>query len=251
MRNGQSTRRAKSPGKSDEPGRPGEPRKKRGTLTRLTLALLAATGLALSTPSPAQATTTVDIPAPTPDGVSATVRFSDTVVPKPYTPDPTAYFGDRKCLNTYHDYDPTPGCGGFKLAVTLHNVRNQPGYLAGLSSTDYWFKAYADTARTFGCLRPDGTFDHSTAFVVRTTQQELLRTYYYAEANWVLHELRQSPTRDAGPHFYMNFPAVPVDCPTGTTPTQYGLKVSNIRVTITDDNVFGHSTWNAPGPFYG
>ncbi|MFF1747957.1 hypothetical protein, partial [Streptomyces mirabilis] len=33
----------------------------------------------------------------------------------PYNPDPTAYFGDRKCLVVHHDYDPTPGCGGFKL----------------------------------------------------------------------------------------------------------------------------------------
>jgi hypothetical protein len=235
------------------PGRPGRPgrRNTRRALTRLTIALLAATGLALSGPGTAQATTTVDIPAPTADGVSATVKFYDTVVPKPYNPDPTAYFGDRKCLNTYHDYDPTPGCGGFELGVTLHNVRNQPGYIAGLSSTDYWFTAYADTARTFGCLRPDGTFDHSTSFVVRTEHQQLMRTYYYAEANWVIYQHGADPTRDAGPHFYMNFPAVTVDCPTGMTPAQYGLKVTNVSVTIADDNVFGHSTWSTPGPFYG
>ncbi|WP_411149540.1 hypothetical protein [Streptomyces sp. A30] len=226
-------------------------RTKRRALSRLTIALLAATGLALSGPGTAQATTTTDIPAPTAGGVSATVKFYDTVVPRPYNPDPTAYFGDRKCLNTYHDYDATPGCGGFKLGITLHNVRNQPGYLADLGSTDYWFKAYADTARTFGCLRPDGTFDHGTSFVVRTQQQELLRTYYYAEANWVLYEHRQYPTRDAGPHFYMNFPAETVDCPEGMTPTQYGLKVTNVKITIADDNVFGHSTWSAAGPYYG
>ncbi|WP_405616133.1 hypothetical protein [Streptomyces sp. NBC_00076] len=40
---------------------------------RLTIALLAATGLALPGPGAAQATTTADIPAPTADGVSATV----------------------------------------------------------------------------------------------------------------------------------------------------------------------------------
>jgi hypothetical protein len=38
------------------------------------------------------------------------------------------------------------------------------------------FAAYADTARAFGCLRPDGTFDQ-------------------------------------GPKFYMNFPPVQVSCP--------------------------------------
>ncbi|CAM5737885.1 hypothetical protein SALBM311S_03742 [Streptomyces alboniger] len=223
----------------------------RRALPRLTIALLAATGLALSGPGTAQATTTADIPAPTADGVSATVKFYGTVVPKPYNPDPDAPFGDRKCLNTYHDYDPTPGCGGFKLGVTLHNVRNQPGYIAGLNSTDNRFNAYADTARTFGCLRPDGTFDHGTSFVVRTEQQELMSTYYYPDANWVLQEHRENPTRDVGPHFYMNFPAVTVNCPTGMTPAQYGLKVSDVKVTIADDNVFGHSTWSTPGPFYG
>ncbi|CAM5263503.1 hypothetical protein SALBM311S_13042 [Streptomyces alboniger] len=64
-------------------------------------------------------------------------------------------------------------------------------------------------------------------------------------------EHRENPTRDVGPHFYMNFPAVTVNCPTGMTPAQYGLKVSDVKVTIADDNVFGHSTWSTPGPFYG
>ncbi|MDH6630554.1 hypothetical protein M2271_008415 [Streptomyces sp. LBL] len=74
-------------------------RNKRRALTRLTIALLAATGFALSGPGTARATTTVDLPAPTVDGVSATVKFYNTVVPKPYNPDPTAAFGDRKCVN--------------------------------------------------------------------------------------------------------------------------------------------------------
>ncbi|MER5211878.1 hypothetical protein ABT063_15175 [Streptomyces sp. NPDC002838] len=222
----------------------------RRTPARLTIALLAGAGLILAGPGAAQATTTVAIPAPTAGGVSATVKFYGTVVPRHYNPDPTAYFGDRKCQNTYHDYDPTPGCGGFKLGVSLHNVRTQPGFAAGLYSTDYWFKAYADTARTFGCLRPDGSFDHSTGFVVRTEQQSLTRTYYYAEANWVISEQRRYTDQDTGPHFYMNFPAVEVNCPQGMTPTQRGLKVTNVRISIADDNVFGHTTWSTPGPFY-
>ncbi len=242
MRNTRSTRRS--------PKTPNVPSTRRA-LSRLTIALLAGTGLALSGPGTAHATTTTDIPAPTADGVSATVKLSDTVVPQPYNPDPAAYFGDRKCLNTYHDYTPTPGCGGFKLGVTLHNVRNQPGYLAGLRSTDDFFDAYADIARTFGCLRPDGTFDHGTSFVVRTEQQPLQPVYYTTQTSWVLYQQDQYPGQDTGPGFYMNFPAVEVNCPAGMTPTQYGLKVTNVNVTVEDDNVFGHTTWNAPGPYYG
>ncbi|MBG0850835.1 hypothetical protein I2W78_02925 [Streptomyces spinoverrucosus] len=222
----------------------------RRALARLTIALLAGAGLVLAGPGAARATTTVEIPAATADGISATVKFYGAVVPRHYNPDPTAPFGDRKCLNTYHDYNPTPGCGGFKLDVRLHNVRNQPGYLAGLRSSVYGFQAYADTARTFGCLRPDGTFDHATGFVVRTERQALLPTYYYTDANWIIHQHREYPDQDFGPHFYMNFPAVEVSCPEGTTPTQYGLKVTNVQVTIADDNVFGHTTWSTPGPFY-
>ncbi|MGW2492026.1 hypothetical protein ACWCV9_33045 [Streptomyces sp. NPDC001606] len=222
----------------------------RRSLARLTVALLMGAGLVLAGAQGANATASADIPAATEGGVSATVTFHGAVVPQPYRPDPTAAFGDHKCQLIYHDYDPTPGCGGFKLDFTLHNVRSQPGYTAGLSSTDYWFTAYADTARTFGCLRPDGTFDHDTAFVARTEHQQLTRVYYLTEANWVLSALRSDTTRDTGPYFFMNFPAVQVACPDGMTPTQYGLKVTNISLTIADDNVFGHTTWSTPGPFY-
>ncbi|MEU9284644.1 hypothetical protein AB0D57_07895 [Streptomyces sp. NPDC048275] len=219
-------------------------------LGRSALALLAGVALVLAGSGAAQATTTVEIPAPTDGGVSATVRLYKQTVPQPYNPDPTAHFGDRKCLVVYHDYEPTPGCGGFKLDVTLHNVRNQPGYLAGLSSLGGRFAAYADTARTFGCLRADGTFDHDTSFVVRTEQQQLLDNYYYPDSNWVLYWNQHYPS-DAGPAFYMNFPAVQVSCPEGMTPTQYGLKVSDINISIDDPNVFGTTTWSTPGPFYG
>lgn len=226
-------------------------RRSRRALARLTIALLAATGLALSGAGTAQASVTTEIPAPTADGVSATVKFHGAVVPKHYNPDPNAAFGDRKCQNIYHDYSPTPGCGGFELAVELHNVRTQPGFIAGLPSTDYYFDAYADTARTFGCLRPDGTFDHSTGFVVRTEQQPLKHVYYTTQTSWVLSEQTKYPDQDRGPYFYMNFPAVEVNCAEGMTPTQYGLKVTNLKVTVEDDNVFGHTTWSTPGPFYG
>jgi hypothetical protein len=34
------------------------------------------------------------------------------------------------------------------------------------------------------------------------------------------------------------------------TPTQYGLKISNVRISIDDPEVFGTTTWAHPGPFY-
>ncbi|SNX88645.1 hypothetical protein SAMN06272735_9128 [Streptomyces sp. TLI_55] len=224
-------------------------RSMRRALGRLSTALLAGALLVLVGTGTAQATTTVEIPAATDGGISATVKFYGAVVPQPYNPDPTAYFGDRKCQLIYHDYDPTAGCGGFKLSVVLHNVRNQPGYIAGLSSTGGYFQAYADTARTFGCLRADGTFDHSTSFVVRTQQQPLSATYYEPDSNYILYAHRNY-SGEYGPHFYVNFAPVQVDCPDGMTPTQYGLKVTNVSVTIDDANVFGNTTWSTPGPFY-
>ncbi|MFD5627673.1 hypothetical protein [Streptomyces sp. NPDC127072] len=216
---------------------------------RLVLALLAGAVLVLSGPGSARATTTVDIPAPTEGGISATVKFYGAVVPRPYNPDPTAYFGDRKCLTVYHDYNATPGCGGFKLDVILHNVREQPGYLAGLSSVGGRFAAYADTARTFGCLRADGTFDHGTSFVVRTEQQPLLDNYFFTESNYIL-DWDRNHADDEGPRFYVNYAPVQVTCPDGMTPAQYGLKVTDVTVSIDDPNVFGRTTWTTPGPFY-
>lgn len=224
-------------------------RSMRRALGRLSTALLAGALLVLVGTGTAQATTTVEIPAATDGGISATVKFYGAVVPQPYNPDPTAYFGDHKCQLIYHDYDPTAGCGGFKLSVVLHDVRNQPGYIAGLSSTGGYFRAYADTARTFGCLRADGTFDHSTSFVVRTQQQPLSATYYEPDSNYILYAHRNY-SGEYGPHFYVNFAPVQVNCPDGATPTQYGLKVTNVSVTIDDANVFGNTTWSTPGPFY-
>jgi hypothetical protein len=227
-------------------GKMREPR----VLGRLALALLAGAVLVLAGPGAAQATTSVEIPAPTAGGISATVKFFGAVVPQPYDPDPNAAFGDRNCQLIYHDFDPTPGRGGFKLGVTLHNVRNQPGYLAGLSSTGGYFRAYADAARTFGSLRSDGTFDHSTSFVVRTEQTPLSGVYYEPDSNWLLDQFARYTDRDFGPPFFLNCPAVQVNCPDGMTPTQYGLKVTDVNISIDDANVFGTTTWSAPGPFY-
>ena len=219
------------------------------TLGRLILALVAGAVLVLTGPGGAQATTGAEIPAPTEGGISATVKFYGAVVPRPYNPDPNAAFGDRKCQLIYHDYSPTPGCGGFSLSVVLHNVRNQPGYLAGLSSTGGYFTASADTERTFGCMTSDGVFDHSTSFVVRTHQQPLSAVYYAPDSNYILSQFHKY-TDDYGPGFFVNFEAVQVSCPDGMTATQYGLKVTDVNVSIDDANVFGTTTWSTPGPFY-
>lgn len=226
----------------------------RRALPRIVLALLAGMGLVLAGPAASHATSWDSAPANQPGGVDETVEFGrTTVVPQPYTPDPTAAFGDHQCQLRYHEYYPTPGCGGFTVDVTLHNVRNQPGYIAGNYGGDssVKFTAKADTARTFGCRTPAGEFDWDTAFVVRTTQSELDRVYFEADAGYIVDQFRQDKGRDYGPHFYMNFPAVKVDCAEGSTPVQYGLKVTNLSISITGSDVFGTTSWHHDGPFYG
>ncbi|MCC3774435.1 hypothetical protein [Streptomyces sp. UNOB3_S3] len=225
---------------------------RRNALTRALLALLAGTVLVLGGTAPAHATQRDSAPAATPGGIDETIVFGrKTVVPRPYTPDPTTGIGPNACLLKYHEYDPTPGCGGFTLDVTLHNVRSQPGYLAGKWGNGNWFKATADTARTFGCRTADGTFDWSTAFVVRTERTPLQSWYYYADPGWITHMFRGNPGQDFGPQFAMNFPAVKVDCAPGTTPVQYGLKVTNLDIAIEGSDVYGTTTWHHDGPFYG
>ncbi|MFF0450342.1 hypothetical protein ACFYT4_28840 [Streptomyces sp. NPDC004609] len=229
-----------------------------GVLARAAVALLAGVTLVLAGPGPAHATATLNIPAPQPGGISATVKLFGAKVPQPYNPDPTAYTGDRKCRLLYHDYEPTAGCGGFKVEVTFHNVRNQLGYQPSgpvspeLPITDgqYKFSASADTARTFRCLRPGGGFDPRHNLVVRTTQQPLSNNYYFADVDWTISELQTYPDRDAGPPFYVNFAPVEVNCPQGTTAHQYGLKVSNIKITAHTPYVFGSTVWAHPGPYY-
>lgn len=93
---------------------------------RLIVALLAGFALVLTGTGAAHATTTVEIPAGTQGGVSATVKFYGTVVPQPYNPDPTAYFGDRKCQLIYHDYDPTAGCGASSSASSCTTSATSP-----------------------------------------------------------------------------------------------------------------------------
>ncbi|MCX5199188.1 hypothetical protein OOK31_35810 [Streptomyces sp. NBC_00249] len=221
-------------------------------LSRLVPAFLAGTALVLVGPSVvAHASETVEIPAATPGGVSLTVRFHGAVVPQPYVPDADDAWGPHKCQLIYHDFDPTPGCGGFKLSATLHHVRDLPGYQAGASPASTSFEASADTARTFRCVRPDGGFDHKDDTVVRTTGMPLTATYYTTSAGYLVQAHRQDPSREFGPQFFVNFPAETVNCPAGTTPSQYGLKVTNLRVSIDDPYVFGSTSWTHPGPFYG
>ncbi|MFG2295937.1 hypothetical protein [Streptomyces sp. NPDC048603] len=219
-------------------------------LTRLLLAFLAGAALVLAGPGAAHASQTVEIPAAEPGGISVTARFHSAVVPQAYDPDPTAAYGPRQCQLRYHEYYGTPGCGGFQIGFTLHDLRSRPGYQAGLWAEDRNFDAFADTARTFRCVRPDGGFDPAHNLVVRTSQTPLSATYYMTDSNWVISQHRAYPDQEFGPHFYVNFAPVEVSCPAGTTPTQYGLKVTNLRLTIDDPAVYGHLGWTHPGPFY-
>ena len=63
--------------------------------------------------------------------------------------------------------------------------------------------------------------------------------------------LFRSEANNDGPSFYVNFAPVAVTCPTGETPSQFGLKVSNLTITIAGSPVYGSQTWTYPGPFYG
>ncbi|MCX5195138.1 hypothetical protein OOK31_14715 [Streptomyces sp. NBC_00249] len=229
---------------------PALPKPLRSGLSRLVLALAAGIGLVMAGPGAAHASQTVEVPAPSTSVVSLSAYFHGAIVPRTYDPDPSAYYGDRRCLLKYHEYLPTEGCGGFRLDVTLHNVRNSPGYQAGLGSTDYRFRASADTARTFRCVRQDGGSDRKDDVVVRTVGTALAPVYFYAESGYILHQFREFPDSDYGPQFYLNFPPEQINCPAGTKASQYGLKVTNLTVAIDDDNVFGRTAWVHPGALY-
>ncbi|NGO81552.1 hypothetical protein G6045_38735 [Streptomyces sp. YC504] len=220
-------------------------------MVRGLLAAAAALGLVFGAGGPAQAQPVlVEVVADEPGGLSMTVEH-EGLVPRPvYDPVADSAEGPRKCQLRYHEYYPTDGCGGFTVRTTLHGVRDLPGYLAGNLGDD-GFSAAADTARTFGCTAADGSFDWSTSFVVRTTQQPLSWVYYHGDAGWVVSAHRSDPTREFGPGFFLNFEAVDFTCPEGRSRVQYGLKVSNITVSTPETNdVFGKMTWRAEGPFY-
>jgi hypothetical protein len=221
----------------------------RRVLRKLLVVLLAGVGLVLAGPQAAYAYGPVEIPANTPGGISATFTFGGAVVPHPYTPQiPASVYGPNKCLLMYHQYYPTPGCGGFTFDVALHHVREQPGFAdAPLGGR---FAAYADTERTFGCVDSAGAFLWDTSFVVRTEETTLDGVYYLAGADYLLGWFRGTESGDFGPPFFLNFEPVEFSCATGTTPTQYGLKVTDLRLSAIDSPFFGTQSWTAAGPFY-
>jgi hypothetical protein len=189
------------------------------------------------------------IPASTPGGIGASMTFSAAMPTEPYAPSTTEVSGPNTCILLYHQYFGTPGCGGFSVDVTFDNVEAQPGYIAGTVDPTVFY-AYADTARTFGCRTADGDFDWNTAFVVSTTDTQLSAVYQTTQAGYLIYLLQQLGGND-GPSFYVNFAPVTVNCPVGETPSQFGLMVSNLSITIADSPVYGTQTWNYPGPFYG
>ena len=214
----------------------------------LVLALAGLAALVLGTAT-AYACYTEYIPAGTPGGIGASMTFTATMPTEPYAPSATDISGPYTCTLLYHQYFGTPGCGGFSVDVTFDNVQAQPGYIAG-ASDETVFTASADTARTFGCRTADGDFDWNTAFVVSTTDTQLSAVYQTTQAGYLLYLLREEGGND-GPSFYVNFAPVPVSCPAGETPSQFGLKVSNLTITIVDSPVYGSQNWTYPGPFYG
>ncbi|MFS8204104.1 hypothetical protein ACLVWQ_36215 [Streptomyces sp. CWNU-52B] len=174
------------------------------------------------------------------------VQSFDAIVPQPYTPDPDAFFGPYKCRLYIRDYWPTAGCGGFSLYTTLSHVREQPGYIEGVEDNSY-FRATADTSRTFGCTDANGVFDQDTAFEV--TERRGMSSYYYTPStSYLLYQYRTTGTTDLGPGWFVNFAPVDVDCAEGMTPTQYDLRVHEVRVTLEESPVFGDRTWEF-GPF--
>ncbi|WP_128377136.1 hypothetical protein [Streptomyces cavernae] len=216
---------------------------------RLAVALTAGAALAMTGPGAAHADSIVEIPAPTEGGVSVTVDFHDAVVPQPYTPDQHApYWEPTSCQLYFRDFRGSYGCGGFRLGITLNNVRNQPGYLAGLNGAGE-FAAHADTSRTFGCQRPDGSFDESTSFVVNETQRRLSWVYPEGSVSQMIYSSRQNPAQKLTRNWYVNFwDIVEVNCPEGMTPTQTRLEISNLNISIEDPQIFGTTTWNHAGP---
>ncbi|MQS36000.1 hypothetical protein [Streptomyces katsurahamanus] len=235
-------------------------------IARSLVTLFAGAGLMLSLPGTARAAAdpaepppvSYHIPAEREGGVSITVSYYGAVLPRPYNPDPKAYFGDRKCLNTYHDYTPTPGCGGFRMLVELHNVRNQPGFelpnpeerSIGASGYDRvnHFVARADVSRSYGCVRSDGTYDPYIKFTLRERMffdDDPVQT----DISYILARLRESPTGSSKPYLYVNFKPVEVGCPPGMTPAQQSLKVSDLHVSVNAYEVFGIANWRHPAPF--
>ncbi|MFD7661537.1 hypothetical protein [Streptomyces sp. NPDC059788] len=166
------------------------------------------------------------------------------VVPNPYRPDPTAYFGPHKCNLYVKDYWPTPGCGGFSFYTELRGVRDQPAFQQGVEESG-WFSATADVTRTYGCTGQDGVFDPATAFDVTSAGERLGAVYREADWSFLLGHYRGTSSGDFGPQFFANFKPVEVTCAAGTTPTQHALKVAGLKVSFDHESkILGsHRTW--------
>jgi len=211
----------------------------------LVAAVLGATAVLAG--APAWATTTESGSA---GGISDTFTITDTLPKQPYAPNPADYFGDYRCGLRYHEYIATPGCGGFAVSLVLHQVTSRPGWADSATDSGY-LQGTADTARTFGCRNADGTFDWSTAFVVRETGRPLQAFYVLNDLGYLWSGLRSTGGTDATTRFFVNFPPVTFACAAGKTKTQYGLKVSNVAIFTQNSKVLGSTTWRHAGPYYG
>jgi len=206
--------------------------------------------LVLCLATPAQAHYVENTPAPVPGGVSETTTVTAQRAVNPYAPETSVPYGPNYCVLGYHEFNPTPGCGGFAVNVVLHDVSSQPGFVAGNYDSGY-FEAYADAARTFGCTSAAGVFDWSTAFVVRDTGIHLFPVYNETYRSYLWYVLRFNGGTDTGPKFFWNFLPVDFFCPVGTAKTQFGLKVMNLVITnIGSDVITAPTMWTHAGPYY-
>lgn len=157
---------------------------------------------------------------------------------QPYAPYNSVGRGDnqggRDCQLYYHEYLVTEGCGGAWLTAELRGFSKLPNgsRISGLG------RMSADFGRTFGCL-VNGKF--LTKMVLRENDVAVPAVYlsaYFGPGAVDGTQLK----------FFRNFQPVDFVCTAGTR-AQLGLRVSDVRVTITSDQLATVRRTFA-GPFY-
>jgi hypothetical protein len=157
---------------------------------------------------------------------------------QPYAPYDSVGYGYNQggydCQLYYHEYAVTEGCGGAWLTAELRGFRSFPD-AAQITGQG---RMSADFGRTFGCL-VDGEF--VPELVLREDDVEVPAVYLSASFG----PGAVDGTRLA---FFRNFQPVDFSCADGVR-AQLGLRVSDVRVTITSDQI-GTTRKTFAGPFY-
>lgn len=150
--------------------------------------------------------------------------------------------GGYDCQLYYHEYAVTEGCGGAWFTTTIGGLATYPG---GLQTSGY-VSGTADFGRTFGCRLADGTFIQK--LVLREDDTTLSAVYASSQ---FAPGAPDPATATADPmtiRLFRNFDPVDFACEQGVK-TQLGLRVSDVRVTVTSDTT-GAVTKGFAGPFY-